>query len=86
MEGQRLILKDGPVIENGSAGLADGFLWLWFAGYSLGEAAMIVFDPSKTSRIIFQYGEDEDVYNGFTNCVSLSIDSDGRISVCMTKG
>lgn len=85
MEGQRLILTDGTEIENGRAGYAQGFLWLYFSGYTMQEAAMMFFDTGKTSRIVFQYGEMEDAYEGFTVCRNLMIDTDGEISVCMTR-
>lgn len=84
--GQRLILNDGTIIEGGKAGYAQGFLWCYFTGYTLPQAAMLFFDPTKTARIVFQYGEMEDVHEGFTNCINTGIDVDGRVSVCMTKG
>ena len=84
---EALILKDGQVINGGSAGLSDGFLWLWFTGFSLQEAAAIAFDSSKTAKIIYHYGTDmEEVYTGYTNCVNLGIDASGEVSVCMAKG
>lgn len=42
-------------------------------------------NPEKTGRIVFQYGEQEDVYEGFTVCRTIMIDSDNHISVCMKK-
>ena len=39
MEGRRLILSDGTVIEDGQAGLADGNLWLYLPGYTMQDAA-----------------------------------------------
>lgn len=84
--GQRLVLNDETVIENGRAGYSQGFLWCFFTGYTLPQAAALFFDPAKTSRIVFQYGEMEDVHEGFTNCTNINIDFDGRVSVCMTKG
>lgn len=86
MDGRRLILMDGTTLEDGEAGYAQGFLWLWFSGMTLAEAFALFIDPAKTGHIVFQYGEMEDVYDGFTNCTSVSIDVDGRVSVCMTKG
>jgi len=85
MEGRRLILADGTVIEDGTAGESGGFLWCWFSGYTLNVAAWLFFSPERTETIRFQYGEMEDVYEGYTECRGLSIDADGKISVCMTK-
>lgn len=83
--GRRLILDDRTVIEDGEAGYADGFLWLWFSGMTMQEASVIFFDPEKTAVIIFEYGEMKDRYEGFTNCRSISVSADGLISVCMRR-
>lgn len=80
------MLKDNTTIENGNAGYSDGFLWLWFDGYTLQQAATLFFDATKTARIAYQYGEMEDVYEDYTTCRSLMTDANGRVSVCMTKG
>ena len=85
MEGQRLILKNGKIIEDGNAVYASGFLWLYFTGYTLQEAGALFFNPAKTDRIVFQYGEMEDVYEHFTECRTLMIDVDGLVSVCMER-
>ena len=81
----QLVLNDGTVIEGGRAGYADGFLWCYFSGYTMPEAAAMFFDSTKTAVILFQYGEMEDEYDGFTVCRTITTDSDGNISVCMTK-
>ena len=84
--GRRLILKDNTEIENGEAGYSGGFLWLYFTGYTFAEAAGMAADPEKTGVIIFQYGQMEDRYEGYTDCRVLQIDGDGNISVCLAKG
>ena len=86
MEGRRLILNDGTVIENGEAGYASGFLWLYFRGYTIAQASVLFCDPNVTERIVFQYGDMEDVYEGYTECMVIKIDADGRNAVCLTKG
>lgn len=86
MEGQRLILMDGTIIEDGTAGLSSGFLWCWFTGYTLQQAAAVFFDSAKTGKIEFQYGEMTDTFEDYTDCTSLMIDTDGKISVCLTRG
>lgn len=86
MEGQRLILADGTTIEHGVAGYADGYLWLYLTGYTMQQAAALFFDPTKTAHITFQYGDMQDEYSGFTDCRTLTIDADGKVSVCMAKG
>ena len=83
MTGRRLVLNDGTQIENGEAGYADGFLWLFIPGYTI-QQGIVFFDPEKTSKIIYQYGEMEDTYTGFTNCRTLMI-QEGRLAVQMTQ-
>ena len=84
MTGRRLILKDQTTFENGEAGYAQGFLWLYLPGCTIAEAALVFTDPEKTDVILFQYGEMEDRYEHFTDCRSILTDGD-RISVCMEK-
>jgi len=84
-EGQRLILNDGTVIEGGGAGYADGFLWLYFTGMTFVQASQLFCDAGKTVHIVYQYGEMENAYDGFTECMTVQIDSDGHVSVCLKK-
>ena len=90
MTGQRLILNADihrrVTIEGGSAGYADGLLWLYFNGYTMEQASAIFFDTSNTNLIIFQYGDMQDEYRGYTDCRAISRGTNGIISVCMAKG
>lgn len=82
----RLILNDGTVINDGRCGYADARLWCWIMGYTMSEAAGIFFDASKTERIVYEFGEMTSEYDGFTECVSLNINEDGQVSVCLKRG
>ena len=84
--GQRLILNNGAVIEDGRAGCSQGTLVCFVTGFTMQQAADLFFDPGKTSKIIFQYGEMADEFKGFTNCININNNADGVISVCLTKG
>lgn len=84
MEGLRLILNDETVIENGRAGYSSGFLWLWMPGLTMQDAAMIAFDAEKTEKIVFQYGEMSDEYEGFTRCTRI-MEEEFEIAVCLTR-
>lgn len=86
MEGQRLIMKDGTTIENGRCGYSEGHLWCWITGYTMQEAAGIFLDPEKTDKITYQYGEMSDEYEGFTDCINLFVDNDGKVSACLVRG
>ena len=85
MEGLRLILNDGSVIEGGEAGYTGVSLWLRFPGYTMQDVSAIVFDPGKTRHITFQYGDMRDDFSGFTDCVIIKAD-EGRVSACMAGG
>ena len=82
----KLILNDGTVIDNGKAGYSEGFLWCYVTGYTMQQAALLFFDPAKTGKITFEYGAEQDVYEGFTNCINIHIDVDEIIHVCLTRG
>ena len=86
MEGRQIVLNDGTIIPNGEVGYSEGTLCCWFYGYTMQEAANLFFDSSKTSRIVFDYGDMEDVYVGFTNCTNIGIDTDGRVFVVLVRG
>ena len=81
-----LILADGTIIENGSAGMSDEFLWLWLPGWTMMDAAQKVFNPAAMQTIIYQHGEgNEDIYTGYTVCLNLTVNN-GEIAIRMAKG
>lgn len=84
--GRFLKMADGSELGNCEAGYSQGFLWCFLIGYTLQQAAGIFFDTAKTSLIEFHYGEMTDTYEGFTDCINLGIDVDGKVSVCLKKG
>lgn len=81
----RLLLNDGTVIEGGRAGLDDNMLWLFIPGWEFWETADKVRDNEAMRKIIFQYGDDEDVHTGFVVCTSIT-NTGGEISVSLVKG
>ena len=83
--GQRLIFDDETVIEDGKCGYSEGCLWCWVTGFTMQQAAVIFFDPAKTQKIVYEYGEMSDEYDGYTNCTNLFIDYDGQISACLKR-
>ena len=85
MHGVRLILNDGTVIENGRAGYSEGHLWCYMTGYTIQQVAEMFLDRIKTSKIFFQYGEMQDEYDRFTNCVNISVNVDGEAAVCLIR-
>ena len=80
-----LLLNDGTVINEGRAGLSDGFLWLWLPGWTMRRVAEKV-EEGAMSRIVWKTSEDdEEVYTGYTVCMHMEQEN-GRIAVCLVKG
>lgn len=84
MNGHRLKLNDGTVIENGRAGLTNGFLWLWIPG-TFWDVADLVRNDEVMGSITFEYGEVQEQYEGYTVCTGIMADSE-EIAVRMVKG
>lgn len=82
----KLVLNDGTTIQDGHAGLADGFLWLWLPGTTIQSAAAIAFNQERTKRITYWYGDNLEItYSGFTECVNIMTQG-FEIAVCMRRG
>lgn len=82
----RLILNDGTTIMDGRAGMANGLLWMWLPGYTMQAASGVAFNPERTKRITYRYGENlETTYSGFTVCINIMI-QEQEIAVCMRRG
>lgn len=86
MSGRMIITADGTEYPDCEAGYAEGFLWLFLVGMTIQQAATLAFDAAKTARIEFHYGEMSDVYEGFTTCINIHADIDGKVYVGLVKG
>ena len=82
MTGRRIVLADGQRLENAVAGYSDGFLWVHVPAITEQECVPIFTNKAKTETIVFQYGEMQDTYNGFTQMVRILPGEE--VSVCMT--
>ena len=85
MYDELLTLNDGTTV-NVSSGFSDGFLWLWFTGYTMQEIAELFLDESKTSHFTVKIGENETEYDSFTDCRMIQKGVDEKLSVCLTRG
>lgn len=84
--GRRVILADGTTYKNAECGLADGFLWIYIhEDLNLQDVAAVFFNPGKTARIVFEYGEMSNAYYDMTQVTNLMKQSDGEIAICLTK-
>ena len=80
----KLALNDGTVVDEGSAGVLGNELWIYLPGYTMQQAAEKAFNANATRRIIWQYGDTEETYIGYTDCDTIKRDDD-RIMVCLLK-
>ena len=85
MTGRQIRLAKGQVYGNAGCGYAEGYLWCYLRGARLAEVMEDFGDPESTERIVFEYGEMEDVYEGFTAVKVTKEDADG-CAVCLWKG
>lgn len=86
MDGRKLTLKDGTAYPGGEAGLADGVLWCYLQGESLGRAYADFADGEKTGRIAFAYGEEEKIYEGYTALTCIRLDRQtGDVAIRLEK-
>lgn len=84
--GRRVILADGTTYEGAECGLAGGFLWIYIhEDLNLQDVATVFFNPGKTARILFEYGEMASSYDDMTQVTHLMKQSDGEIAICLTK-
>ena len=84
-----LTLNNGTVYETPWCGVAQGILTAVIGGNpTVMELAVAFSDAEATARMVFRYGENEDVFEGFTRL--LSVDSgfwgEGTVTVALGKG
>ena len=84
MPERSLVLNDGTTINNGEAGVVGTTLALFFTGYTFLQVAQMMCDTEKTKRIWFRNGETSELYEGYTNCITVSM-PDGLISVMLER-
>ena len=87
MNGRRLILNPGPnqiELPGSEAGYAEGVLWMYLRGLTLAQAFVVLSDPANTAVIRYEYGEMEDVFEGFTRLTAL-MEREGEVSAALTK-
>ena len=82
--GRRIRMNDGTVWEDCECGYAQGFLWLFLHGIGIREAEPVVRNPEATKKIVFEYGEMRDEYDGYTEVKVILEEADG-CSVCLSR-
>lgn len=87
MDGRRLILNPGPnqiELPGSEAGYAEGVLWLYLRGLTLAQAFAVLSDPANTAVIRYEYGEMEDIFEGFKHLTTL-MEREGEVSAALKK-
>jgi hypothetical protein len=86
---QRIILNDGSVLDGYAikSPIADE-VWVKPESKSLSYMDLVVVfsNPDKTSVIKSDIASDNHVeYKGYTRLSSITVDTDGKYSICLTK-
>lgn len=82
--GRRIIFADGTAYEDAVIGYSHGVIWCYTVGKTLAEVFMDFMNPQKTAVLRCQYGEMEDVYEGYTH-IGAILEDDGEIKIRMEK-
>ena len=84
MEGRRLIFANGITWEGTELGAADGTVWLFLYGITLMQALPVITNQAATEKIIFQYGEMSETFEGYTHLKVITEDATG-CQACLVK-
>ena len=66
MEGRRIVMADGTELIDSTIGYSDGHIWCFLVNISFSTAYELFSDAQKTGTLIFDYGDMQDVYEGYT--------------------
>lgn len=77
MEGRRIVMADGTELIDSEIGYADGKLWCFLKNVNFSGAYSLFSDPQKTSTLIFDFGDMQSVYEGFTELGGIMKTEDG---------
>ena len=72
----RLIMADGTECEVGLCGAADGVLWIQVYGMTMIAACTWFGDPEKTREMIYDTGNFQDTFTGYTDLFSVQTRDD----------
>ena len=64
--GRQIVMNDGTIYEDATIGYNNGVIWCNIPNKTITDVIPDFIDHQKTEKLIFQYGEDEDVYEGYT--------------------
>lgn len=77
MEGRRIVMADGTELMDSEIGYSNQHIWCFLKNITLPVAYDLFSNPQKTGTLIFDYGEMQDVYEGFTQINTIKISEDG---------
>lgn len=84
MEGRRVVMADGTELLDAEIGYTDKHIWCFLKHITFFEAYDLFSNPLKTQTLIFDYGDMQDVYEGFTELDTIKKTEDG-VNVRMNK-
>lgn len=84
MEGRKVVMADGTELLDAEIGYTDQHIWCFLKNVTFPEAYDLFSDPLKTQVLIFDYGDMQDVHEGFTELHTIKKTEDG-VNVRMNK-
>ena len=81
-----LTLNDGTILQNSSALLSSGMLFIYVreTGITIADVFNLLVDPSKTERIVFtQVNGDEVVFLEYEKLIAVRDEGDGLFTAVL---
>ena len=77
MEGRRVVMADGTELIDATIGYANRHIWCYLQNITLPVAYDLFSDPQKIGTLVFDYGDMQDVYEGFTELHTIQRSENG---------
>lgn len=84
---QKLILNDGTELNNSYAAETTENLFLYISnGMNMMQVMMLMMDPQKINRIVYQSGENNQTeYDDYTTVMGVTLEYAGMVSVRLRR-
>lgn len=83
--GRRIVMADGTIYEGAEIGYAGGVIWCYLKNTTIIDAFADFSDADKTEHLVFQYGEMQDEYTGYTVLTAM-VQSENDAQIELRKG
>lgn len=86
MSGRKIIFGDGSEIVGGECGFYSDTLWCYNAGTDVFDVVSLFSEKNKTKKITFIYGDQKNIYEGFTEIIAAIKDYNGVVKIALREG